>query len=62
MFNDLKVKKLRKAGEVFEVSDKRAAELSTAHNGTLIEIIDEPRKESGEANVGKSKTSTKNKK
>lgn len=62
MFNDLKEKKLRKEGEVFEVSDKRAVELSTAHNGTLIEVVDKPQIESGETDVRKNQTRAKNKK
>ncbi len=39
-FNDLQSKKLRKAGEVFEVTEKRAGELTLAHNGTLVEVIE----------------------
>jgi hypothetical protein len=60
MFNDLEAKKIRKPGEVFEVSEKRAEELSSAHNGTLIEVIDKT--ESGENDVRKNKAGTKNKK
>lgn len=44
-FNDLQSKKLRKVGEVFEVTEKRARELTLAHNGTLIEVIEEEKKE-----------------
>ena len=40
LFNDLKCNKLRKAGEIFEVSEKRAGELFSAHNGTLIEVVE----------------------
>jgi len=40
MFNDLQSKKLRKVGEVFEVTEKRAGELFLAHNGTLVEVIE----------------------
>lgn len=45
LFNDLQSKKLRKVGEVFEVTEKRARELTLAHNGTLIEVIEEKKKE-----------------
>lgn len=44
-FNDLQSKKLRKVGEVFEVTEKRARELTLAHNGTLIEVVEEEKKE-----------------
>ena len=44
-FNDLQSKKLRKAGEILEVTEKRARELTLAHNGTLIEVIEEEKKE-----------------
>ena len=40
-FNDLQSNKLRKVGEVFEVTEKRARELSLTHKGTLVEIIEE---------------------
>lgn len=56
LFNDLQSKKLRKVGEVFEVTEKRARELTLAHNGTLIEVIEEKRKE---AVITKSKTTKK---
>ncbi len=59
MFNDLKAKKLRKAGEIFEVPEKRAGELSSAHNGVLIEVIE---KKGGEDNVGGHKERPANKK
>lgn len=45
LFNDLQSNKLRKVGEIFEVTEKRARELSLAHNGTLIEVIEEEKKE-----------------
>ena len=51
MFNDLKEGKFRKVGEIFEVSEKRAAELSAAHNGALIEVIDEKPKRKVKENV-----------
>lgn len=63
MFNDLQSKKLRKVGEVFEVAEKRARELSLAHNGTLIEVIEEEKKAIKEATEtkeeGKPKTTKK---
>lgn len=66
-FNDLKSKKLRKAGEIFEASESRARELSLARNGTLIEIIEDKKEEAGEAkggekigSSGRSKGSAKN--
>ncbi len=62
LFNDLQSKKLRKYGEIFEVSEKRAVELSSAQNGTLVEVIDKPQKESGEQNVGKNQGRSKAKK
>ena len=40
LFNDLQSKKLRKVGEVFEVTEKRAGELTLAHSGTLVEVIE----------------------
>lgn len=55
-FNDLQSKKLRKVGEVFEVTEKRARELTLAHNGTLIEVIEEEKKE---AAITKPKTAKK---
>ena len=62
LFNDLEAKKLRKAGEIFETTPKRASEINASPHGVLIEVIDKPHKESGEANVRKNQTSTKNKK
>lgn len=44
-FNDLQSKKLRKVGEEFEVTSKRAGELTLAHKGTLVEVIEEEKKE-----------------
>jgi len=41
LFNDLKSKKLRKAGEIFEVTPKRAEELNSSPHGVLIEVIEE---------------------
>ena len=55
-FNDLQSNKLRKVGEVFEVTEKRARELTLAHNGTLIEVIEEEKKE---AVITKPKTAKK---
>jgi hypothetical protein len=43
IFNDLEAKKLRKTGEIFDVSDQRAVELSAAHNCTLVEVVDKPK-------------------
>lgn len=62
LFNDLKSKKLRKAGEIFEVSEKRAGELSSAHNGTLIEVIKEKTPKGGEGDAGGNKERPANKK
>lgn len=39
LFNDLKSKKLRKAGEIFEVTPKRAEELNSGPHGVLIELL-----------------------
>jgi hypothetical protein len=62
IFNDLQSRRLRKVGEMFEVSEKRAAELLAAHNGTLIEVIDNSTvKESGEEHVRNNKTGAKGK-
>lgn len=58
-FNDLQSKKLRKVGEVFEVAEKRARELSLACNGTLIEVIEEEKKEVVEEVAAKPKTAKK---
>ena len=62
LFNDLQSKKLRKVGELFEVSQKRASELLASPHGLLIEVIEEEtHKESGGGNARKNKTSIKNK-
>ena len=45
LFNDLQSNRLRKVGEIFEVTEKRARELTLAHNGTLVEVIEEKREE-----------------
>jgi hypothetical protein len=58
-FNDLQSKKLRKAGEVFEVTEKRARELTLAHNGTLIEVIEEDKKEEAKEKAATPKTTRK---
>ena len=57
-FNDLQSKKLRKVGEVFEVTEKRARELTLAHNGTLVEVIEE-KKEAVKEVTAKPKTAKK---
>lgn len=49
LFNDLKSKKLRKAGEIFEVTPKRAEELNSGPHGVLIEVI-ETKKGKGKRN------------
>lgn len=59
LFNDLQSKKLRKVGEVFEVTEKRARELTLAHNGTLIEVIEEEKKEVVKEVAAKPKTAKK---
>lgn len=59
MFNDLQSKKLRKVGEILEVTEKRARELTLAHNGTLIEVIEEDKKEVVKETTVKSKTTKK---
>lgn len=58
-FNDLQAKKLRNPGETFEVTEKRARELTLAHNGTLIEVIEEEKKEAVGETVVKPKTTRK---
>ena len=58
-FNDLQSNKLRKVGEVFEVTEKRARELTLAHNGTLIEVIEEEKKEVVKEVAAKPKTAKK---
>lgn len=40
LFNDLQSKQLRKVGEVFEVSEKRASEILASPHDTLIEVIE----------------------
>lgn len=63
MFNDLQSKKLRKAGEVFEVSEKRTGELVASPHGALVEVIEEDYKQKGGEKSGsnrRSKNSTKN--
>ncbi len=44
-FHDLQSKRIRKPGETFEVSVKRAEELTSARNGTLVEVVEEEKKE-----------------
>ena len=41
LFNDLQSKKLRKSGEIFEVSAKRVEQLNSTSHGTLIEVLEE---------------------
>lgn len=45
LFNDLQSKKLRKAGEVFEASEKRVEQLNSTRYGALVEVIEEVKKE-----------------
>lgn len=44
LFNDLQSKKLRKANEIFEVSEKRLGEINSTSYGTLVEVIEEDKK------------------
>ncbi len=63
LFNDLQSKKLRRSGEMFEVSEKRASELITGPHGTLVEVIEEDDKQKGGEKIGsnrRGKGSTKN--
>jgi hypothetical protein len=63
LFNDLEMKKLRKPGEIFDVSPKRAGELNAGPHGVLIEVIEViDKQESGEADERKNKIGAKNKK
>jgi hypothetical protein len=45
MFNDLQSNRLRKAGEEFEVSQKRLEEINSSHNEALIVVIEEDKKQ-----------------
>ena len=47
LFRDRKADRLRKAGEVFEVTQKRAGELNAGPHGVLVEIL-ETKKKRGE--------------
>ena len=61
LFNDLKAQKLRREGEIFDVSSKRAGELNAGPHGVLIEVIEKPPK-GGEGDAGGYKERPKNKK
>lgn len=60
-FNDLKTNIIRKNGEIFDITPKRAEEINSGPHGVLIEVIDKPQKESGDPNAGKSKRQIKSK-
>lgn len=58
LFNDLEAKKLRRAGEIFEVTPERAEKINSSPHGVLVEVIEK----SGDKVVRKNQTGTKNKK
>lgn len=62
LFNDLKSKKLRKAGEIFEVTPKRAEELNSSPHGVLIEVIEKETPKAVSQNVGGNKAKPTNQK
>ena len=44
-FNDLKENIIREIGDVFEVTAKRVEQINSTHCGTLVEVIEEAKKE-----------------
>lgn len=50
-FNDLKDKKIRHKGEVFEVTKKRFEEINSTKHGILVEEIKEKKVENNEQGI-----------